>query len=123
MKYMMLIYGGEGSFENATEAEQQAELQRWFDYSNDMQQAGVMIAGDALMPTATATSVRVRDGKDLVTDGPFAETKEALGGYYLMDVPSVDEAIAWAKRCPGATYGTIELRPLMIFDDMPGGQS
>lgn len=121
MQYMMLIYAEEGGWENATQEQRDAEMAKWFAYSTDMEKAGVMIRGDALMPTATATCVRARDGKDLVTDGPFAETKEALGGYYLMEVPSVDEAIAWAKRCPGAPYGTIELRPVMVFDMPEGG--
>lgn len=121
MKYMMLIYTPEGDWGDTSPEEQQAELAKWFAYSEDMAKAGVMIAGDALQPTATATCVRERDGKDLVTDGPFAETKEVLGGYYLMNVPSIDEAIEWAKRCPAASYGTLELRPLMEFDMPEGG--
>ena len=123
MRYLMLIYGGEAAMENATQEERDASMAEWFTYTRQMGEAGVMVAGDGLMPTRTATSVRIRDGKDLVTDGPFAETKETLGGYYLMEVPSVDEAIAWAKRCPGAAYGTIELRPVMVYDDMPGAAS
>jgi hypothetical protein len=120
MKYMMLIYGQEGGFGDMPEDQQQAVLKSWFDYSEDMEKAGVMVAGDALQPTPTATSVRVRDGKTLTTDGPFAETKEQLGGYYLMEVPSLDEALDWAARCPGAPYGTIELRPVMTFDPAEG---
>lgn len=116
MKYMLLIYGPEWDGSAMSPDDQKAELDRWWAYTAAMQEAGVMLAGDALQPTATATSVRVREGKDTVTDGPFAETKEVLGGYYLLDVPSLDEAIEWAKRCPGASYGTIELRPLMIFE-------
>jgi hypothetical protein len=123
MRYLMLIYGGEAAMEDASPEERDASMAEWFTYTRQMGEAGVMVAGDALMPTRTATSVRVRDGKDLVTDGPFAETKETLGGYYLMEVPSVDEAIAWAKRCPGAAYGTIELRPIVVFDDMPSPSS
>jgi hypothetical protein len=123
MQYMMLIYGQEGAFDNLPQEARDASMQEWFTYTQQMGEAGVMVAGDALLPTAAATSVQVRDGKDLITDGPFAETKEALGGYYLMEVPSVDEAIAWAKRCPGAQYGTIELRPIMVFDPAPGGGS
>jgi hypothetical protein len=123
MQYMMLIYGPEGGFNDLPQEQLNAMKQEWFVYSQQMGEAGVMVAGDALLPTTAATSVRVRDGKDLITDGPFAETKEALGGYYLMEVPSVDEAIVWAKRCPAAQYGTIELRPVMVFDDAPGRAS
>jgi hypothetical protein len=123
MQYMMLIYGPEGGFNDLPQEQLNAMKQEWFVYSQQMGEAGVMVAGDALLPTTAATCVRVRDGKDLITDGPFAETKEALGGYYLMEVPSVDEAIVWAKRCPGAQYGTIELRPVMVFDDAPGRAS
>jgi len=116
MKYMMLIYGQEGGFGDMPEDQQQAVLKSWFDYTEDMEKAGVLLAGDALQPTASATSLRVRDGKTLTTDGPFAETKEQLGGYYLMEVPSLDEALDWAARCPGAPFGTIEVRPVMTFD-------
>lgn len=122
MKYMMLIYTPEMDSSDWSPEDQQAELAKWFAYSEDMSKAGAMIAGDALQPTATATCVRQREGKDLVTDGPFAETKEVLGGYYLMEVPSIDEAIEWAKRCPAAGYGTLELRPLMEFD-MPAADA
>lgn len=118
---MMLIYGPEGGWDDAPQEQRDAMMQEWFAYTQQMGEAGVMVAGDALLPTPAATSVRVRDGKDLITDGPFAETKEALGGYYLMEVPSVDEAIVWAKRCPGVHYGTIELRPVMVFENGPGG--
>jgi len=72
-----------------------------------------MVAGDALQPTSTATSVRVRDGETLTTDGPFAETKEVLGGYYLIDVETLDEALEWAAKIPGAGHGTIEVRPVV----------
>lgn len=116
MKYMLLIYSEPWDSSNMTEAMQAAELERWFKYTADMEAAGVHIAGDALREIETATCVRVRDGKTLTTDGPFAETKEILGGYYLVDVPSLDEALAWAAKCPGAQNGTIEVRPLMEFD-------
>jgi hypothetical protein len=116
MQYMLLIYAEEGGWDQIPADAQQAELAKWFTYSEEMKAAGVMIAGDALQPTASATSVSAKSGEVLVTDGPFAETKEALGGYYLMNVESLDEAIVWAKKCPGASYGTIELRPLMVFD-------
>jgi len=109
-QYMMLIYG---SAENRqTPQEMQAELPKWFAYTQALQDAGVMVAGDALQTIETATTVRVRDGETLITDGPFADTKESLGGYYIIDVPSIDEAIEWAVRSPAARFATIDVRPL-----------
>ena len=120
MKYMLLIYNDEKVSaewrESMPEEEQQKYLQAWFDYSDWLGQKGWMVAGDALLPTSEATTVRVQNGERVVTDGPFAETKEQLGGYYLLDVENVDDAIEAAEQCPAATYGTIELRPLMEFD-------
>jgi hypothetical protein len=116
---MLLIYGDESGRGNLTEAEGAAEMAKWFAYTEEMRSAGVMSAGDALQPTTTATTVRDKDGEAMVTDGPFAETREQLGGYYLLDVPDLDEAIKWAHKCPGSRYGTIELRPIMEFPDTP----
>jgi hypothetical protein len=83
-------------------------------YSQDLMDAGVLRAGGELKPTGTATTVRLREGKLTTTDGPFAETKEQLGGYYIIDVPNLDEAIKWAARCPLARSGSIEVRPLGV---------
>ena len=117
MKYMMLIYGQEGGFGDMPEDQQQAVLKSWFDYSEDMEKAGVMVAGDALQRTQSATTVRVQDGETLTTDGPFAETKEQLGGYYLIEAESLDEAIEWAAKIPAASDGSIEVRPVMVFQE------
>ena len=119
MRYMLLIYGDESAYSNVSEADQEAEMAKWFSYTEEMRNAGVSTAGDALQPTATATSVRDNGGEPLVSDGPFAETKEQLGGYYLLEVADLDEAIKWAHKCPGARSGTIELRPIMEFPDTP----
>jgi hypothetical protein len=116
MRYMLLIYNEEASWGAMSEQEQGRIFGEYMAYTEDIQANGQHLAGDPLQPIATATTVRVRDGKTLTTDGPFAETKEILGGYYLVDVPSLDEALAWAERCPGAQFGTIEVRPLMEFD-------
>jgi hypothetical protein len=116
VKYMLLIYAEEGGFEQLSPEEKDASMGAWFSYTEEMRKAGAMVAGDALQSTASSTSVRVRDGKTLTTDGPFAETKEALGGFYILDVDSLDDALAWAGKCPGALYGTIEVRPVMVFD-------
>lgn len=116
MQYMILIYGDEGARTPPTsEAEVAAMMEPWMTYTAEMQAAGVMVAGDALLPTATATTVRVRDGRTLHTDGPFAETREQLGGYYLINVPDLDAALKWAAKCPGAVYGSIEVRPVQVF--------
>lgn len=114
MKYMLLIYT-ENTEPTGTPEEQEAEMARWFKYSEDLVAAGAMIAGDPLQGIETATTVRIRNDETLMTDGPFAETKEILGGYYLIDVPHLDDALKWAAACPGATFGSIEVRPLMDF--------
>ncbi|HYQ10767.1 MAG TPA: YciI family protein [Gaiellaceae bacterium] len=112
MQYMLLIYNS-GDWQDLSPEQQQEIGGAYFAFTEELQAAGKMVAGDALQPTSTATSVRVRDGETLTTDGPFAETKEVLGGYYLIDVESLDEALAWAAKIPGAAYGTIEVRPVV----------
>jgi hypothetical protein len=116
MRYMLLIYGDERAGEALSPEEAQVEYQRWTDYTAWLQGQGWMHAGDALQGTDHATAVRVSDGERVVTDGPFAETKEQLGGFYMIDVPNLDDAIEAAARCPGATRGTIEIRPIMEFE-------
>ncbi|MCB9660573.1 MAG: YciI family protein [Sandaracinaceae bacterium] len=118
MQYMLLIYSNEADVakHTATQADAQAWMGAWFKYTDELKASGKLVAGDALQPTTTATSVRVRDGKTLSTDGPFAETKEQLGGYYLIDVANLDEAIAWAAKIPSSPFGTVEVRPVMTFD-------
>ena len=81
-------------------------------YTEAMQKAGVLRGGERLRPTSDATTVRVKDGKTQVLDGPYAETKEQLGGYYMIDVPDLDAALSWAARCPGASHGAMEVRPI-----------
>ena len=116
MRYLLLIYGDESRYGQMSEAELQADLQKWFEYTEAIRAEGASSGGEALQPTATATSVRDDDGNPLVTDGPFAETREQLGGYYLLDVENLDEAIKWAHRCAGINKSTIELRPIQEFD-------
>ena len=112
MEYMILIYNDERSYGSASEGQLKAMYQEYGAYTQDLIKAGVMKGGSELKPVATATTVRIRGGKVLTTDGPFAETKEQLGGYYLIDVPNLDEAVKWGSRCPGAKTGSIEVRPL-----------
>jgi hypothetical protein len=108
--YMLLIYGQPGRWESLSEEEQTAVYERYFALSNDLRAQDKLIGSDELQPTSTATTVRVRDGETEITDGPFAETKEALGGYFLLDVESLDEAAELAAGIPAATHGAIELR-------------
>jgi hypothetical protein len=112
MQYILLIYGDEKGWFNLPEDELQKGYQAYMDFSRDISAAGCMVGGSELKPVSTATMVRVKDGKTILTDGPFAETKEQLGGYYIIDVATLDEALAWAAKCPGAWGGSIEVRPL-----------
>jgi hypothetical protein len=113
MQYMLLIYGDEQGWAQIPEATRNAVYGDFFAYSEALEQAGAFVAGSALQPSASATVVRVQDGETLLTDGPFAETKEQLGGYYLIDVETLDEALEWAARIPSAKVGQpVEVRPL-----------
>jgi hypothetical protein len=110
-QYMLLIYvPAEGG---PSPEEQAAEGPRWYEYTEGLRKAGVHVAGDALHGRETATTVRVRDGETQVTDGPFAETKELLGGYYVIDVPDLDTALAHAARIPSVGRGSVEVRPVL----------
>ena len=119
MKYLLLIYENEAAFANVSEAEQGQIFQEYMDYSKGIAKSGNYIAGEALQPIATATTVRVQNGKTLTTDGPFAETKEQLGGFYLVEAKDLDEAVALAARIPSARNGHVEVRPVMP-SPMPG---
>jgi hypothetical protein len=115
MRYMFLIYGNEAAYEKMSKADLEADMGNWVKYGEGMKKAGVWEAGAALKPTGTATTVRNKSGKTVPTDGPFAETKEQLGGYYVVNVPNLEEALKWAGQCPGAAYGAIEVRPILEF--------
>ena len=117
MQYMLLIYGGQNGWETLSEAERGEMMQAYGSFSQELRDSGSLVAGDALEPTETATTVRVRDDETLTTDGPFAETKEQLGGYYLVEADSLDEAIGWAAKIPGARYGSVEVRPVVVFEE------
>lgn len=112
MKYMMLIYANYSERQQLTPEEFRAENQAWLDFRAEVQAAGVFVANDGLAPASDATTVRVRDGKTLIADGPFAETHEQLGGYFMLDCENLDEALKWAAKIPGAKFGTIEVRPI-----------
>jgi hypothetical protein len=117
MKYALTIYGDESARESASPEDMQAVSQAYGELTQEMQDKGVLVAGEGLYPTPTATTVRVRDDERNVTDGPFAETKEQLGGFYVLDCKDLDEAIEWAAKIPGAQQGSIEIRPVMVFDE------
>ena len=114
MQYMLLIYGEEGSWDALSEEGRNAVYEEYYALSRDLHAQGKLIGSNELQSTATATSVRVRDGETIVSDGPFAETKEALGGYYLIDSESLDEALEWAARIPAARDGLVEVRPVVL---------
>jgi hypothetical protein len=111
MKYMLLMYADESKAPQTNE-QIQAAYPAWSALNKELEAAGVLVANNGLSPVANATSVRIRDGKALTTDGPFAETHEQLAGYYMLDCQDLDEAIRWAKKIPMAVYGSIEVRPL-----------
>ena len=113
MKYMLLIYDDERVWERMSETERHRLFGEYMQFTERIKTSGQYHAGAPLQPVATATTVRVRDGQQLITDGPFAETREQLGGYYLIDAKDLNEAIAIAARIPSARLGTIEVRPVM----------
>ena len=115
MQYMLMIIGDSDLAAAAPPEDMRNLMGSYMAYTRAMREAGVMIAGDPLQSATTATTVRVRDGKTQVLDGPFAESKEQLGGYYIIDVPDLDTALSWAERCPGSVYGAIEVRPVMTM--------
>ena len=116
MRYMLLIYGDEHAW---TEAEREECYKDSTELAHELKSAGRYVAANPLQPVATATSVRVRSGRRLVTDGPFAETHEQLGGYFLIDAKDLDEAIGIAARIPSARLGTVEIRPVMELAGLP----
>jgi hypothetical protein len=115
MEYMLLIYNSEADAKKMSAAEQGQIYQEYMTFTQNLDKSGKNKGGNALDGTTTATTVRLRNGKTMVTDGPFAETKEQLGGYYLIEAKDLDEAISIAARIPGAKYGSIEVRPIMKF--------
>ncbi len=112
MQYLMMIYANEQDMAAMDGGAQKAMTQEYADFTKSIVQAGQLKAGDRLKPTSTASTVRVRNGKVVITDGPFAETREQLGGYYLVEAKNLDEALAIAARIPGARHGSIEVRPI-----------
>ena len=112
MKYLLLIYANESGIQSASQEQAGQMLAAYGAYTEATKKAGVHVDSNRLRPAAAGTTERVRNGKTEVLDGPYAETKEQLGGYYMIDVADLDAALSWAARCPGASHGTMEVRPI-----------
>ena len=115
MKYMLLMYAPESVAPNLSPAETQQVQQDWYAFMKEGKETGVLLDNNGLSSVANATTVRIRDGKTLTTDGPFAETHEQLGGFSMVECKDLDDAISWAAKCPTARYGSIEIRPLWTY--------
>jgi hypothetical protein len=115
MKYLCLIYENEKNWESLPPAESEAVMNEYYAFTDTISRNGQLVAGEALQPTQTATTVKVRNGKVSTTDGPFAETKEQLGGFYLIEAKDLNEAIQVAAKIPSARFGSVEVRPVMDF--------
>ena len=116
MQYLLMIYQNEAEYAKVDSASSQKMMGEYQTFTQSIIQSGNFKGGDRLQPSSTATTVRVRDGKTLTTDGPFAETREQLGGYYMVDAKDLDAAIAIAARIPGARHGSIEVRPIWVYN-------
>ncbi|HMA87428.1 MAG TPA: YciI family protein [Burkholderiales bacterium] len=112
MQYMLLIYSNEKQMQARSKPETEATIAAYTAYGEALRKAGVMVGGNRLKPSEAATTVRAGNGKTQVLNGPYAETREQLGGYFMIEAPDLDAAISWAARCPGASHGTVEVRPI-----------
>jgi hypothetical protein len=115
MKYLLLIYANEAAMQSSSPEAASQRTAAYMAYTETMKKAGILLGADRLQPTSSASTVRVVDGKTQVLDGPYAETKEQLAGYYMIEAPDLDAALSWAARCPGAAHGTMEVRPLWVM--------
>jgi hypothetical protein len=112
MQYLLLIYANEAAWDSMTPAQQEEGVGAYFAYAEALSEADALVSSSRLTPSTSATTVRLENGKSQVLDGPYADSKEQLGGFYLIDAPDLDSAISWAARCPGAAHGIVEVRPL-----------
>jgi hypothetical protein len=111
MQYLLMVYVNEAGWPKMSKSEQEQGIAAYGAYTEALNKAGVLKGSNRLQPTSTATTVRLANGKPQVLDGPYVDSKEQIGGYYLIDVPDLDAAISWASRCPGASHGVLEVRP------------
>ena len=116
MKYLLSIYNDESSWDSASPDQTQKMIEAYYAFGREVEERGAFLAGEGLQPTSAATTVRVRNNERLITDGPFAETKEQLGGFYLLECKDLDEAIEFAAKIPGAQDGSVEVRPVMNYE-------
>jgi hypothetical protein len=123
MKFALTVYDDEARFAALDEAAQQAEVDEYWRLEDAAVEAGVLITSQALQPSEATRSVRIREGEVLLTDGPFAETKEQLGGFYLLECASAEDAIEWASKVPGARHGRVEVRPVAEFERSEGSSA
>jgi hypothetical protein len=125
MQYLLLLHAEESGWSKMTQAEQQQGMAAYMAYTEALKKAGALVGSNRLQPISAATTVKIANGKQQVLDGPYADSKEQLGGYYLIEAPDLDGAIAWAARCPGASHGTIEVRPVweMVANQYPSERS
>ena len=121
MRYLLSIYGDESGFADVTPEQGAALMAAYNAFTEEVKASGAFVGGEGLKPTSTATTVRVRDGEPMLTDGPFAETREQLGGFYLLECADLDEAIRWAGKIPGAATGSVEVRPVMDYESQGAG--
>jgi hypothetical protein len=112
MQYLLLLYSRESQFENMSQAEMGKVMQAYLSYTEALKNSGAYLGSNRLQPVATATTVRTTNGKNQILNGPYPDTKEQLGGYYLIEAPDLDAALSWAARCPGSSHGTVEVRPI-----------
>jgi hypothetical protein len=117
MQYLLLVFNDESGWSKMTPTQQEQGVAAYRAYGEALTNAGVLKGSNRLQPTSTATTVRMANGKSQVLDGPYADSKEQLGGYFLIDVPDLDVALSWAARCPGANHGVIEVRPVWTMQN------
>ena len=121
MKYLFTLWGDESDYETATPEEGAAEMAAYEAFGREAEAAGILLGGEGLEPTTSATTLRLKGGERVVTDGPFAETKEQLGGYYVLDCKDLDDALDWAAKLPVAKSGSVEIRPIMDYEAVAKG--
>jgi hypothetical protein len=121
MQYMLLIHANEAGFASMPKEQIDQYMGAYASYTEALNEARILVDANRLQPVAVATTVQIADGKTQVLDGPYVETKEQLGGYYLIEVPDLDAAISWAARCPGASHGAIEIRPIWATESYSEG--
>ena len=119
MQYMLTLYSEEAGWNRLTETQQQQAVASYMAYTEALKNAGALVASNRLQPSSSATTVRITDGKSQVLDGPYSDSKEQIGGYFLIDVLDLDAALTWAARCPGAAHGIVEVRPIWCMGASP----